>query len=183
MPAAPTPGPVQIVEGYGLGDAPADGSALPWTQVEEWLAASRNYWVCTVRADGRPHAMPVWGLWVDGELWFSTDPTSVKGRNLDARPDVVVHLESGDEVCVLEGRAERVPRRSSRSAPSTTATTRSTTSARAPWARRRASTSCARRSRWSGPRPSSRPPRPASRSEPRARLRTCYPRRTVKGLL
>jgi hypothetical protein len=107
MPAAPTPGPVRVVEGYGLGDAPADGTALPWATVEEWLVASRNYWVCTVRPDGRPHAMPVWGLWVDGELWFSTDPESIKGRNLEARPDVVVHLESGDEVCVLEGKAER----------------------------------------------------------------------------
>ena len=107
MPAAPTPGPVQVVEGYGLGDAPADGSVLPWSAVAGWLEQSRNYWVCTVRADGRPHAMPVWGLWADGELWFSTDPTSVKGRNLEARPDVVVHLESGDEVCILEGRAER----------------------------------------------------------------------------
>jgi streptogramin lyase len=53
--------------------------------------------------------MPVWGLWLDGAVWFSTDPTSVKGRNLDARPDdVVVHLESGDECCILEGTVERV---------------------------------------------------------------------------
>ena len=48
--------------------------------------------------------MPVWGVWVDGALLFSSDPTSVKGRNLAARPDAVVHLESGDEVVVLEGR-------------------------------------------------------------------------------
>ena len=52
--------------------------------------------------------MPVWGLWLDGTVWFSTDPTSWKGRNLEARPDVVIHLESGDEVCVFEGTAERV---------------------------------------------------------------------------
>ncbi len=52
--------------------------------------------------------MPVWGLWLDGTIWFSTDPTSVKGRNLEARPDVVIHLESGDEVCVFEGTAVRV---------------------------------------------------------------------------
>jgi len=106
--AEPRPGPVRTTEGYGLGDAPADGSALPWSEVVAWLAAARNYWVCTTRASGRPHAMPVWGLWMDDEVWFSTDPTSIKGRNLLARPDVVVHLERGDQVCVLEGRAERV---------------------------------------------------------------------------
>ena len=97
------PGPVRVVAGYGLGDAPADGEVLPWSRVTEWLTASRNYWVCTTRRDGRPHAMPVWGLWLDDALWFSTDPSSVKARNLGANPEVVVHLESGDEVCVLEG--------------------------------------------------------------------------------
>jgi hypothetical protein len=104
----PTPGPVQVIEGYGLGDAPADGSALPWRTVVDWLNAGRSYWVASTRADGRPHAMPVWGLWLDGALWFSSDPESVKGRNLAARPDAVVHLESADEVCVLEGRVRRV---------------------------------------------------------------------------
>ncbi len=104
----PRPGPVRVVEGYGLGDAPADGSVLPWSDVVGWVAKARNYWVGTTRADGRPHAMPVWGLWMDGTVWFSTDPTSVKGKNLLARPDVVIHLESGDEVCIFEGRAARV---------------------------------------------------------------------------
>jgi hypothetical protein len=104
----PRPGPVRTTDGYGLGDAPADGSVLPWAHAETWLTRARNYWICTTRADGRPHSMPVWGLWLDGAVWFSTDPTSVKGRNLAARPDTVVHLESGDEMCVLEGTTERV---------------------------------------------------------------------------
>jgi hypothetical protein len=105
---APTPGPVRTTKDYGLGDAPADGSVLVWATVEQWLTDARNYWVCTTRADGRPHAMPVWGLWLDGAVWFSTDPKSLKGANLAARPDIVVHLESGDEVCILEGKVERV---------------------------------------------------------------------------
>ncbi|MGZ6999951.1 MAG: pyridoxamine 5'-phosphate oxidase family protein [Acidimicrobiia bacterium] len=104
----PQPGPVRVDEGYGLGDAPADGSVLAWPTVVEWLEQSRNYWVCSTRPDGRPHAMPVWGLWIDGALWWSTDPASVKARNLARRPDVVIHLESGDEVCVLEGSTRRI---------------------------------------------------------------------------
>jgi hypothetical protein len=105
---SPTPGPVRTVEGYGLGNAPADGSALAWSTIEEWLVDARNYWIVTTTADGRPHAMPVWGLWDDGAVWFSTDPSSRKGRNLEARPEIVVHLESGDEAVILEGVVERV---------------------------------------------------------------------------
>jgi hypothetical protein len=95
-----------MVAGYGIGSG--DDGQLPWSWAEQRLTASRNYWVCTTRADGRPHAMPVWGLWLDGAVLFSTDPDSVKGRNLAARPDVVVHLESGDETVVVEGRGERI---------------------------------------------------------------------------
>jgi Pyridoxamine 5'-phosphate oxidase len=92
--------------GYGIA-ADAAGQ-LPWAWAAERLALARNYWVVTTRADGRPHTMPVWALWLDDALLFSTDPDSTKGRNLAARPDVVIHLESGDEVVVCEGRAERL---------------------------------------------------------------------------
>jgi hypothetical protein len=92
--------------GYGI-SVEADGF-VPWSWVEEQLVSARSYWVCTTRADGRPHAMPVWGLWLADRLLFSTDPGSLKARNFLARPDVVVHLESGDDVVVVEGRVERI---------------------------------------------------------------------------
>lgn len=104
----PIPGRVRTTAAYGLDSVPADGSALAWPTVTRWLVDARNYWVASTRADGRPHVMPVWGVWIGDALWFSTDPASVKARNFAQRPDVVVHLESGDEVCVLEGRARRV---------------------------------------------------------------------------
>ena len=79
---------------------------IPWRVVELTLAATRSIWIATTRPDGRPHAMPVWGLWIDGALCFSTDPESRKGQNIAVSPEVVVHLESGDDVAVLDGRAE-----------------------------------------------------------------------------
>jgi len=93
--------------GYGV---PKDGSGaehLPWSWAVEQLAAARNYWICTTRRDGRPHAMPVWGVWLDEAVWFSTSPDSVKARNLARDPRLTIHLESGDDVVVLEGEVER----------------------------------------------------------------------------
>jgi hypothetical protein len=104
----PRPGPLLVTDGYGFGAAPADGTVLSWPTVEGWLVEARNYWVCTRRADGRPHAIPVWGLWTEGALWFSTDPASLKARNIARAPETVVHLESGDDVCVLDGSARAV---------------------------------------------------------------------------
>jgi pyridoxine/pyridoxamine 5'-phosphate oxidase len=93
--------------GYGV-QAAEEGGLLPWAWVDERLSAARNYWLCTARADGRPHAMPVWGVWLDGAVMFGTDRASRKGQNLATKPDCVVHLESGDEVVILEGRAEEI---------------------------------------------------------------------------
>jgi PPOX class probable F420-dependent enzyme len=77
------------------------------SEMETRLREARNYWLTTTRADGRPHAMPVWGVWRDGALWFGTGLESVKGRNLARDPRAVVHLESGDDVVILEGAAHR----------------------------------------------------------------------------
>lgn len=101
MPQAERP---SMTPGYGIA-ASAEG-LLEWAWADAQLAASRNYWVATTRNDGRAHVSPVWGVWTDGALWFSTDGKSVKGRNLAARPDVTVHLESGDDVVIIEGRVE-----------------------------------------------------------------------------
>jgi hypothetical protein len=94
--------------GYGI--ARGEEGLLPWTHVRERMERSRSYWICSARPDGRPHAMPVWGVWVDERLYFSSDPGSVKATNLAANPALVVHLESGDDCVILEGLAEPVIR-------------------------------------------------------------------------
>jgi hypothetical protein len=92
--------------GYGL---PEDERALrPWSWGEEILRSGHNYWVATARVDGRPHAMPVWAVWHDGALWFSTGGESRKARNLAARADCSIGTESGSNAVIVEGAAEWV---------------------------------------------------------------------------
>lgn len=81
---------------------------LSWSHVVEHMAASRNYWVATARPDGRPHVMPVWGVWVDSTLYFGGAQNTRWSRNLAENPQVAVHLESGDEVIILEGSVSRI---------------------------------------------------------------------------
>lgn len=93
--------------GYGLDRSSVNGM-ISWPRVSEQLAKARNYWIITARPDGQVHAAPVWGLWLDGTFYFSTDPDSRKGRNLAANPNLVVHLESGDDVVILRGAVEQI---------------------------------------------------------------------------
>ncbi len=79
---------------------------LPWRHVEQRLEQAHNYWLATTRPDGRPHVKPVWGVWVDGALYFDGAPTARWARNLAANPAAAVHLESGEDVAILEGTVE-----------------------------------------------------------------------------
>lgn len=94
--------------GYGVLPADEGTGLLPWSWAEQRLADSHDYWVSTVRPDGRPHAMPVWGVWLDGALWFSSSRQSRKARNLAGRADCVLTTDDPRDPVVLEGRAEVV---------------------------------------------------------------------------
>jgi PPOX class probable F420-dependent enzyme len=101
-PPAERPG---LAPTYGISRDPE--GLLSWDYVAGEAERSRNYWVVTVRPDGRPHTTPVWGVWVDDAIFFGTSDASVKGRNLARDPRLVVHLESGDDVVIFEGTAKR----------------------------------------------------------------------------
>ncbi len=94
--------------GYGVGDPQYGFEAIEWSWVVKRMSGARNYWVITTRTDGRPHASPVWGVWQDSAFHFFTDPDSLKARNIHRDPRAVIHLESGDEVVIMEGTLESV---------------------------------------------------------------------------
>jgi len=96
---------------YGILGPDAGTGLLPWAWAQERLAASRNYWVVSLWPGGRPHAMPVWGVWDGAALWFSSGPRSRKARNLAADPRTVVTTEDAGEPVVLEGTAALVSAR------------------------------------------------------------------------
>ena len=95
------------------GDASA--VAPPWDTVERLLTDAQLYWIVTVRADGRPHAVPLVGVWHEGAFAFCTGPDEQKHHNLENNKQVAVTTGStgaqgwgsGKDV-VVEGTAVRV---------------------------------------------------------------------------
>lgn len=69
------------------------------------MQSARVYWICT-SGDGRPHATPVDGVWIESRLYFGGDPTTKWQRNLRANPAACVHLDSAEGVLILDGAAE-----------------------------------------------------------------------------
>jgi hypothetical protein len=88
--------------GYGADTAKV---YLEWSDVTEALADSLHYWLSTTRPDGRPHVVPRWGVWLDDVFWYDGSPETIHVRNLDTNPYCALHLESGKEAVILEGRS------------------------------------------------------------------------------
>lgn len=65
-------------------------------------------WLTTVRASGRPHSVPVWFLWHDGQVLIFSEEKTQKIRNLHHSGEVVFSLEAGQDgadVTILDGTA------------------------------------------------------------------------------
>jgi hypothetical protein len=93
-------------DGYGVPET--DEGMLPWSYVEGRLDKSINYWIATVDECNRPHATPVWGVWMEGALYFDGSPQTRRGRNLAANPALAVHLEDGTQAVILYGEAHEL---------------------------------------------------------------------------
>lgn len=81
---------------------------VSWDVVEAKLYAAKNVWLGTVRPNGKPHTVPKWAVYVRGRLFFDGSPETRHARNLAKNPFVTLHLESGDDVVIVEGRCVAV---------------------------------------------------------------------------
>jgi Pyridoxamine 5'-phosphate oxidase len=94
------------IPGYGIHTGKT--GMLPWRWAVEKLQKSREYWISTVRSDGRPHAMIIWGVWFENSFWFGTGSQTQKAHNLARNPNCVIGTQNAAEVVILEGVAELV---------------------------------------------------------------------------
>jgi hypothetical protein len=91
-----------------------EAAPLPWRWAEEQLVDARNYWVTTIGPQGRPHVRPVWAVWLDDSVQFSTGARH--GTNIARDQRVTVNLDSGDYCVIIEGTGDAVTDESARRA-------------------------------------------------------------------
>lgn len=86
---------------------------LPWSRPRDLLAAGPPkadipFFLGTARPDGRPHAAGIGALWLDGDLYFTSNPEARKARDLAANPACTISARLEGIDLVLEGEATRV---------------------------------------------------------------------------
>lgn len=89
-----------------IGDEPLTPAA--WATARDAFAAANWFWLATERPDGRPHLVPLLGVWVDDALHFAASPNSRKGKNLAGNPRCSVGTREHGIDLVLEGDVARV---------------------------------------------------------------------------
>ena len=100
----PVAGRPDLPKDYGI---PQDSEGLvTWSAVNEWLEQTKVFWIGTTWPDGRPHAIPIWGAWVENKFFFDGSPKTRWARNLAQNPAIVVHIEKGDAAVMVEGSVE-----------------------------------------------------------------------------
>lgn len=85
----------------GYVDKPA--SFLTWDWVAAQLTDAKHYWLCSVRADGRPHVVPRWGVFLDDKFYYDGSPDTRHAQNIVKNPHVSLHLENGEQAIILDG--------------------------------------------------------------------------------
>ncbi len=93
----------RLPDGYGV--PTTDGALLPWSDVRQRLVDSAQYWLATTRADGRPHVVPRWGVWLDDRLYYDGSPETLHARILRRSSACTLHLEDGWQAVIVDGEA------------------------------------------------------------------------------
>jgi hypothetical protein len=99
----PLPTPARHVPGYQMPET-AD-RLLTWDFVAERMMLAREYWLSSTYADGRPHTVPVWGLWHHDRIHLDGSPHTVWSTHLRRDPRAAVHPPDAQRVVIVHGTA------------------------------------------------------------------------------
>ncbi|MER6757001.1 pyridoxamine 5'-phosphate oxidase family protein [Micromonospora echinofusca] len=81
---------------------------MPWSRAHERLTEAGEFFLSTVRPDGRPHAVPLLALWLDDGMYFCSSGSAHKVDNLAANPHCVLTVGSPELDLSIEGTASRI---------------------------------------------------------------------------
>lgn len=88
-----------------------EAQVRPWTHTVDALRRFQKFTLCTVRADGRPHATPLLAVWAMGGMAFATGKDEQKAKNLTRNAMCILtagtNTLTGDDY-VIEGAASLV---------------------------------------------------------------------------
>jgi hypothetical protein len=88
-----------------------EAKVRPWAHTLDAIRRLQKFTLCTVRADGRPHATPLLAVWAMDGMTFTTRKDEQKAKNLTRNPKCILtagtNTLTGDDY-VIEGTASLI---------------------------------------------------------------------------
>ena len=81
---------------------------LSWKWVDERLQESENYWISTTTETGKPHLVPIWGIWFENQFYFGSGRNSRKLANIARNPYCVIATDDSDQPVIVEGSCKKI---------------------------------------------------------------------------
>lgn len=77
--------------------------ALSAEELEQYLTTQRTVRVATVAADGTPHVVPLWFVWLDGAMFLNSTLGNVTTDNMLERGHAAAVIDDGETYDALRG--------------------------------------------------------------------------------
>jgi uncharacterized pyridoxamine 5'-phosphate oxidase family protein len=76
--------------------------ALDQSELDKLLTESEICYIATTKPNGDPHVVPLWFIWHEGKVYFETDTTTQKFKNIQKRNKIVLCF-GGKDTYLVEG--------------------------------------------------------------------------------
>jgi uncharacterized pyridoxamine 5'-phosphate oxidase family protein len=74
-------------------------------EIKQLLTTEEIAFISTTKANRSPHIAPIWFVYHDNEIWFETDITTVKFKNIEKLNKVAICF-GGKNTYIIEGSLE-----------------------------------------------------------------------------
>lgn len=79
-----------------------------WADAQKQLEQSEKFWLATTDPDGSPHVVPIFSVWVDDTLYFTSGKKVRKSRNLAQNAHCVISTQGETLDVMVEGEATKI---------------------------------------------------------------------------
>ena len=82
---------------------PRERLRLSPEELDELCSSAHELHAATVSPDGMPHVVPLWFVWIGGEIWINNLRRSRRSRDIGAGSSVALCVDTGELYTELRG--------------------------------------------------------------------------------
>lgn len=79
-----------------------------WSDAKAQFDKSDKYWLTTINPKGKPHVRPIFCVWLEDSIYFTSSPDAQKGKNIEVNSHCSICAAGKTLDVIIEGEVQRV---------------------------------------------------------------------------